>query len=296
MELRVLEYFIAIAQEKNVSAAANLLHVSQPTLSRQMMDLEKELGVTLFVRTNRGLHLSEEGKRLYKQAQEIITLTTKTKQSFKGTKDVVEGDIYIGAGETAAMQYVAKSMQSFQKKYPKVRFHLFSGNGDLITERIDKGLLDFGIVIEPIDITQYNALPLPHKDRWGILMRKDSLLAERKAITPQDLMGIPLLISDQTFVDKKMQQWMQKEESYLSIVGTYTLIYNASLLVKEGMGYVLGLDKLVETGNDSELCFRELHPTLEAKLDIVWKKSQVFSSTASLFLQYLKQEIEKNEQ
>ncbi|ALS75765.1 LysR family transcriptional regulator [Planococcus rifietoensis] len=288
MELRVLRYFIAVAKEQNISAAAKQLHLSQPTLSRQLKELEAELGTTLFERGNRKITLTEEGLFLFNKAKEIVELTEKTEANLKGTKQEIGGEVYIGGGETEAMRFIATACKELLENHSGIRFHLYSGNADDITDKLENGLLDFGIVIEPMDKQRYDYIKLPATDRWGVLMRKDSPLAQRPFIQPEDLIDKPLLISRQTAVSNEMSGWFGKNIEDLRVVGTYNLIYNAALMVEENIGYALCLDKLVNTGEDSKLCFIPLRPRLEANLNIIWKKHQVFSSAANLFLQQLR--------
>lgn len=291
MELRTLKYFLTVAKEENISKAANVLHLTQPTLSRQLMDLENELGIKLFIRGNRKVQLTDEGKLLCKRAEEIMTLVDKTEQELNHSDTIINGDIYIGGGETDAIRLIAKTAQHLQRKYPNIKYHIFSGNTDDVTERLDKGLLDFGILIEPTDLTKYEHLQIPTTDTWGLLMRKDSNLASYQTITPKDLKHIPLIISRQSLVDEAISNWLTESSKNLNIIATYNLIFNASLMVEEGMGYALCLDKLVNTTGDCELCFKPLSPPLESKLSIVWKKNQVLSKASQKFLQALKNDF-----
>lgn len=294
MELRILHYFLTVARKENISAAANYLHISQPTLSRQLMDLEKELGVTLFVRGNRKITLTPEGILFRKRAEEILDLVSKTKMEFLSSSEIISGDIYIGAGETYVMQGIAKIIREIQEEYPNIRFHLFSGNADDVTERLDKGLLDFGILIEPADTTKYNTIQLRESDTWGILMRRDSDLASKDTISPKDLWNAPLISSRQALVSNEISKWIKKDYNELNIVATYNLVYNASLLVEEGVGYAFVLDKLINTNPNSNLCFRPLEPNLESKLNIVWNKHQVFSRASEIFLKKIENSFKRN--
>lgn len=291
MEVRVLRYFLAVAREESITAAAESIHITQPTLSKQLIELEEELGKKLFSRGNRKITLTEEGMFLRKRAQEIIDLVDKTESDFNETNEVVSGDIYIGGGETDAMRLIAKTVKKLQEDCPQIRYHLFSGNADDVTERLDKGLLDFGVLIEPADIKKYDYLKLPAKDTWGILMKKDSPLAAYDSIKPENLWNIPLLCSKQSLVRNEISGWLGADFEKLNIVATYNLIYNASLMVDEGVGYALCLDKLVNTTGDSRLCFKPLEPKLQANLDIVWKKYQVFSKATKMFLERLQAEV-----
>lgn len=284
MELRVLLYFLALTREESISAAAEALHLTQPTLSRQLMDLEQELGTKLFLRGKRTITLTEEGVLLRKRAQEIADLVEKTEAEICAPGDGIGGDVYIGGGETHVMGKIAKVVKGIAGDYPDVRFHLYSGNAEDVTERLDKGLLDFGILIQPASLEKYNALRFPVVDIWGVLMRKDSPLAKKDAIRPEDLWNVPLLGSRQRLVGGDIARWIKKDYEKLHLIATYNLIYNAALMVDEGVGYALCLDNLVNTTGDSNLCFRPLEPRLEAPLDLVWKKHQVFSKAAALFL------------
>ena len=291
MEIRVLRYFLAVAKAESISKAASLLNISRPTLSRQLMNMEEELGKSLFIRGNRKITLTEEGKFLRIRAQEIIDLIDKTQSEFNTSNEIISGDIYIGGGETDAIRLIGKCAHSLQKKYPNIRYHLFSGNGDDVTDKLDKGLIDFGIVIEPFDLSKYDFIRIPQKDTWGLLMKKESPLASKDFIEPSDLLNIPIITSSQRLVESEISKWFGKDLSELNIVATYNLVYNASLLVDEGMGYALCLDKLINTTGDSNLCFRPLYPPLEASLNIIWKKYQVFSRASETFLRHLQESL-----
>lgn len=292
MELRVLRYFLAVAREETISGAAEAVHVTQPTLSRQMMDLEEELGKTLFLRGKRRISLTEEGMFLRKRAQEIVSLVEKTKSDFSAAEKDISGDVWIGGGETDAMRLIARAARGLQAVYPHISYHLFSGNAEDVAERLDRGLVDFGVFISPADLSKYDFIKLPVMDTWGVLMRKDSPLAEKQTIRPEDLFGVPLLCSRQSMVKNEISGWMGNNYEKLNITTTYNLLYNASLMVEEGVGYALCLDKIIKTSGDSSLCFRPLEPELEVGLNIVWKKYQIFSKAAAKFLEHLQREIE----
>lgn len=283
MELRVLQYFLAIAREESISGAAEYLHISQPTLSRQIKDLEDELGTTLFERGSRKITLSEDGMLLRKRAEEIVGLVNKTESEIISGKTALNGDVYIGCGETEGMTYIARAIKKVQHDHPDIKFHLHSGNAEDITERLDKGLIDFGVLIGIRDLTKYNYLKFPIKDMTGVLMRKDSPLAKLDVITAKDLIDLPLIISSQELEKQQIPEYLINNENY-HIVATYNLIYNASLMVREGVGYALGLDKLINTDCTSELCFKPLQPKAEAKIIFVWKKYQQFSKSSQYFL------------
>ncbi|BDG69607.1 LysR family transcriptional regulator [Enterococcus innesii] len=293
MELKNLTTFLAVAEKETISAAAKHLHLSQPSLSRQLMDLEKELGVTLFTRGNRKITLTEDGLLFRKRAEEIVELLEKTRSEFLSPRDTIAGNVSIGAGETYVIQLLGAIIKEIQAEYPNVKFHFFSGNADEVKERLDKGLLDFGVVISPADVKKYHSLRLPAKDTWGVLMRKDSPLAVKEVITPKDLWDVPLITSRQSLVSSELSKWLKKDLKKLTVVATYNLVYNASKLVEEGVGYGLTLDKLVNFAPDSPLCFRKLSPTLESNLDVIWKNTQVFSKASGLFLERMKEAFEE---
>lgn len=292
MELRVLQYFLAIAREQSIVRAAQSLHLSQPTLSTQIKNLEEELGKQLLIRGTKGsrkITLTEEGMILRKRAEEILDLVEKAEKEVTFTDDIVMGDIYIGTGETDAVRILAKTARALQNTYPGIHYHISSGNSTFVMERLDKGLLDFGIIFGTVDLTKYNALRLPAKDVWGVLMRKDFPLASKSAISPQDLWDKPLIISQQEDKGGKLLQWLKHPESDLNIVATYNLIFNAPLLVDEGLGYAIGFDKIINTSGNSNLCFRPLKPGLEDEMNIIWKKYQIFSKPAEKFIAKLQE-------
>ena len=286
MELRVLRYFLAVAREQSVSAAAQALHLTQPTLSRQLRELEEELGKQLLIRGNRKITLTGEGMLLRKRAEEILELVDRTEQEVTQPGDAVSGDIYIGTGETDGVRQIARAAKELQTRYAGIRFHIVSGDAVDVCERLDKGLLDFGVLLGDIDKLKYRYLELPAKDTWGVLMRRDSPLAGQDAVSPRDLRDKPLILSRQTDNKSGLYRWLGKEPEQLHTVATYNLIYNASLMVAEGMGYAFTLDKLVNT-TGSDLCFRPLEPKLELGMYLVWKKSRVFSKAAEVFLDHL---------
>lgn len=292
MEIRVLQYFLAIARMESISKAADYLHITQPTLSRQIKELEEELGKTLFIRGNRKITLTDEGMYFRKRAEEIINLVEKTEAEMAGSNDVLSGEIYIGGGETEGMRLVAKAIKRVQEEQPLIKFHLVSGNAQDVTDRLDKGIIDFGFLIEPTDLTPYDFIRLPTSNKWGILMRKDSPLAHKDFVTANDLQALPLICSSQDMITNTLAKWLGNSSKKLNIVAKYNLIYNASLLVEEGVGYAFTLDNLVSTHKDSPLCFKPLRPPLTAGHSIVWKKYQVFSKSAEFFLEVLQEEIE----
>lgn len=292
MELRVLQYFLAIAREQSIIRAAQSLHLSQPTLSTQIKNLEEELGKQLLIRGTKGsrkVTLTEEGMILRKRAEEILELVRKTEKEVTLNDDIVMGDIYIGTGETDGIRILARTAKLLQDAYPGIRYHISSGNSTFVMEQLDKGLLDFGIIFGTVDLTKYHSLKIPSKDVWGVLMPKDSPLASKEAVSPSDLWGKPLIISQQENKGGKIIEWLKRPESDLNIVATYNLIYNASLLVDEGLGYAIGFDKIINTSGNSSLCFRPFTPALEEEMNIIWKKYQVFSKPAEKFIEKLQE-------
>ncbi len=287
MELRVLRYFLEVAREENVTHAAQRLHVSQPTLSRQIKELEDELGKKLFTRSNYSIKLTEEGMLLRKRAEDILEMADKTLEEFKSLDEINGGDIHIGCAESNGIAHVIRVIKSLQKKYPRIRYHFYSSGTDAVSERLDRGLLDVAVIIQEVDLSKYNYLKVPSSDRWGLIMRKDSPLAEHSCIHLNDLMNIPLILSRQA-MREEMPRWFGETQDKLNIVATYDLLFNTSVMVREGFGYVLGFDGLVNTGPDSDICFRPLEPALESPMYIIWKKYQMFTPVASLLLEELK--------
>lgn len=293
MENRVLRYFLAIAREGSITNAASFLHVTQPTLSRQIRDLEEELGQKLFTRGSHNMTLTAEGMILRKRAEEIISMVDKTEAEFNSMENVVGGDIYIGGGETEAIRLIAEIAHDLREDYPDVHYHLYSGNSEDVTERLDKGLLDFGILIQPADISKYDYINIPAKDTWGVVMRRDSPLAEKEMIQKEDLLSVPLICSRQAISgdrkDNEFAGWFGEDFDKLDIVTTFNLVYNAAIMVEAGIGYAITIDKIANTTESSNLCFRPLEPRLDSGLNVIWKKYQVFSSAAGLFLEKLRE-------
>ncbi|MCI8615430.1 MAG: LysR family transcriptional regulator [Lachnospiraceae bacterium] len=292
MEIRVLQYFLAIAREQSIIRAAESLHLSQPTLSTQIKNLEEELGKQLLIRGTKGsrkVTLTEEGMILRKRAEEILDLVKKTENEITCSDNIIIGDVYIGAGETDGMRLLAKAAGKLKKLYPGIHYHISSGNALFVREQLDKGLIDFGIIFGAPDLTKYDALKLPSKDIWGVLMPKDSPLAGKETISPEDLYGQPLLISQQEQKEGQLSRWMKCRLSDLDIIMTYNLLFNASLLVEEGLGYAVCLDGIINTTGDSRLCFRPLTPKVEVEMYMIWKKYQIFSKPAEKFLRMMQE-------
>lgn len=297
MELRVLRYFLAVAREGSITGAADYLHLNQPTLSRQLQDLEKELGQKLFIRGSHNISLTPEGMILRKCAEEILDMVEKTENEFSSLKQEIAGEIYVGSGETDTLKSVARLIQEIRKSYPKILFNISSGIYEDIVEKIDNGLLDFGIVMQPADLSKYNVINLPDKDVWGMVMRKDAELAKKEFVTFQDMEKVPLILSRKVFrkptPDNEFFRWFNKNKDKLEIAATHTLFYNAAIMVEQGVGYMFTLNNLINTSKNSNLCFRPIEPQIEASWGLIWKKYQIFSPAAKLFLEKIQENIEK---
>lgn len=288
MEIRILRSFLTVAREQSISGAARALHISQPSLSRQIMDLEEEVGATLFLRGNRKITLTEQGMLLRKRAEQIVDLVQKTEDEMAATEEMVTGTVRIGAGETHAFQTVAQAVSALSRRYPEIRFNLFSGNAEDVMERLDKGIVDFGVLIEPYDVSKYDYVHLPIVDVWGVVMRKDSPLAALDAVQTEDLLDVPLICSRQALGGGQLSSWFKTDYGKLNLVSSYNLLYNASLLAEAGVGHVLCIDNILNTTGESTVCFRPLKPALTSQVNLVWKKYQIFSKPSELFLQHIK--------
>ena len=286
MELRVLRYFLTVVREESIVKAAEVLHVTQPTLSRQLKELEEEFGAALFIRGNRSqaLTLTDKGMLLRKRAEELIELADRTQAEMTNDDTSISGDVMIGGGESDAMRIIARAARQLQERYPLIHYHLYSGNAEDVKERLDKGLLDFGVFVQPTDLQKYEKLRLPAADRWGLIVRADSPLAVKTSLTAQELIGLPLIFSRQQRVAKAFEDWFGVSIEDLQIVATYNLAYNASLLVAEGFGHLLTLDELIPAGPESPFRFIPLMPEIDVHLDFAWKKYQIQSKAAEAFL------------
>lgn len=291
MEFRVLQYFLAVTREQNISAAAETLHLSQPTLSRQLKDLEDELGKILFVRGNRKITLTEEGMILRRRAEEIMELVKKTESEISLSDDSVAGDITIGTGESDSFRKILRVAKSIQEDYPQVHFHIKSGDTKDINEELERGLVDFGVLYGAVDESKYEFIHIPVPEKWGVLMRRDSLLAKKEAITPDDLRDKPLITSRAMHRNSFFVDWFGYNPSELNIVATYSLLFNGSLMVSEGMGYALCFDKIINVSGDGNLCFRPLEPAIDISMNVVWKKYQVMTKAADKFLTALQADV-----
>ncbi|MDO4623107.1 MAG: LysR family transcriptional regulator [Eubacteriales bacterium] len=291
MELRVLQYFLAVTREQSILGAAESLHLSQPTLSRQLKDLEEELGKQLFIRSNRRITLTEEGMILRKRAEEILSLVQKTQDEISISNEWIAGDIYIGGGESDGMRYMLKAAKKVQDEYPQVHFHMISGDKESVLEQLDHGLIDFGVLYGDFDRSKFEMLIPDYQDSFGVLMRKDDPLAAKEMIDGSDLKGKPLIISRQTYKTSMHDLALQLDlaEQDLHIAATYNLLFNGSLMVEEGMGYAICYDKIINTTGDSPLVFKPLAKQYTARPAVVWKKYQVLTKAAEKYLETFKE-------
>lgn len=285
MELRVLRYFLAVAREENITKAAALLHLTQPTLSRQLMQLEEELGVQLFRRSRYHIELTEDGMMLRRRAQELVDLAEKTTREFTMRETELMGEIAIGAGETRSMSFLSRAMVSFRERYPKVTFRIFSANADDVKERLDTGLLDMGLLTEPVDVGRYAFCRMKERDLWGVLVRMDSPLAKLSAVTPDDLSQVPLIVSGRDRVQQELGNWFGDRWEQLQIAATFNLNLNAANMVRYGVGTALSFD--LNFAFD-DLRFIPLSPTMSTGTVLVWKKDQVLTPAVEAFHEHIK--------
>ena len=276
------------AREENITKAASLLHITQPTLSRQLMQLEEELGVTLFTRSNHRIILTDDGMLLKRRAQELVSLAEKTKMEFLHDENTLAGEIAIGCGETRSMNRLAELMADFRSRYPLVRFEIHSGNVDNIKERMERGLLDLGLFVEPVDVGKYEFLRMPVKETWGILVREDSHLAELDVVRAEDLVRMPLLAASREMVQNELANWFGDYACQMEIAVTYNLVYNASVMVKKGIGAALCLE--LDSSYDG-VKFVPLSPQLKLGSVLAWKRNQMFSASTSAFIRYARSSL-----
>ena len=286
MEIRVLRYFLETAREGNMTRAAQRLFISQPTMSKQLKELEKELGTKLFVRTNYNIRLTEAGMLLRERAEDILSLVDKTEAEFKSLEEINSGDIYVGAPESESMGLFAEIVCRLQQDYPKIRCNIYSGNVQDVCEKLDKGLLDFAIVMNYVDLMKYNYLPMSTEDTWGVIMKEDDPLAAKESFSVSDLRNLPLICSKQ-WVDQEFPQWFRSDLGDVNIVATYNLPFNGAVMARAGIGYALMLNNVVHTGEGSGIVFRPLTDVPKAEMYVIWRKYQVFTPIAELLLNEL---------
>lgn len=290
MEYRILKYFLAVANEENITRASESLHISQPALSRQLMQLEEELGTKLFIRGQRNVTLTDAGMLLRRRAQEIIDLTEKTINEFQNDKNTLSGTIAIGTGEAETTRRIADLMKGFSVIYPNVKFAIYSNNADFVKERLEKGLLDLGILIEPTNLSKYEYLRLPDKERWGVLVPKDCPLSNYKSVTVNDLLGYKIFTS-QRGENEGVLNWAGEIYSKLDIYATYNLIYNAAMLVDSGLGIAFAIEGAVSLYKNPNIVFVPFSPAHFVTSVVVWKKHQPFSQAATKFIEYIKEKL-----
>lgn len=290
MEIRTLRYFLAVAREENMTRAAKLLHVTQPTLSKQLKSLEDELGKKLFTRHSFSIKLTEEGVLLRNRAEDLVEMADRIEKEFISLDDITGVDLYFGLAESYQISLLAREINTFKQDYPNLRYHITSGDTEQVVEKLDKGLLDFAVLAEIPDASKYDSLIFPEADIWGVVMPSDSPLAKKKAIRVDDLIGLPLFCSGQGW-EKDIPGWAKDKMDQLHLEGSFRLSYNASIFAKEHLGILLTFDKLVDTSADSGLVFRPLTPKLETNLYLIWKKYQTFSPIAERFMNQIRKAL-----
>lgn len=290
MELRTMRYFLAVAREENMTRAAELLHVTQPALSRQLKALEEELGKKLFTRRSFSIRLTEEGILLRKRAEDLVKMADKITAEFLALDEVLGGDVFLGLAESYQIRRLAAVIRRFKETYPGLRYHITSGDTEQVTEKLDKGLLDFAVLAQEPDTAKYHALAFPDADRWGVIMPEDCPLAKKAAVRAEDLIGLPLFCSEQGW-NHDIVRWCGSGRDLLHLEGSFRLSYNGSLFVKEGLGYLLTLEHLIDTSPGSGLVFRPLAPELTTNIYLIWKKYQVFTPIAERLLKRLQAEF-----
>lgn len=288
MEIRVLKYFLMTAREENITKAAALLHITQPTLSRQLMQLEEELGVKLFHRSRHRIILTDDGMLLKRRAEEIVSLADKTEHEFSQREENLVGELVIGSGELQSSQFLSLLLASFHKKHPQVYYEIYSGNSDNIKERIERGILDIGLLVEPVDISRYEFVRLPIKEEWGVLVNENSELAGKKSVTSKDLVNTPLIMSKRETLQKELKNWFGIYSEQIEVVASGNLLYNMAAMVKNQLGAVVTLK--LDCKYD-QLSFIPLSPRMESTTVLVWKKNQAFSPIASAFIEHSKKYI-----
>ncbi|MBQ7989584.1 MAG: LysR family transcriptional regulator [Oscillospiraceae bacterium] len=291
MEIRTLRYFLAAAREENMSRAADFLHVTQPTLSKAIRSLEDELGKQLFTRHSFSIRLTDEGMLLRNRAQDLVSMADKIEQEFVSLDDITGGELYLGLAESYQIRFLARSIKEFKKSYPNLHYHITSGDTEQIADKLDKGLLDFLVLAELPDSRKYEYIEFPESDRWGLVVPASDPLSSKERIGIGDLKDIPLFCSDQAW-NNEIRKWAENDFAQLRLEGSFRLSYNGSIFAKEGLGYLLTFDKLVNTTPESGLVFVPLYPVLETKLYISWNRHQAFTPIAERFLKHLRSSFE----
>jgi len=288
MDVRVLKYFLAVAREGNITKAADTLHVTQPTLSRQLMDLEEELGTELLLRGKRQVILTSSGILFQQRAQEIVALLEKTERDIAEHNNIVEGMVSIGCVETTASLLLPDALEAFNALYPKVQYQIYTGNGDDIRDKIDSGFVDAGILLEPVEIAKYEFIPLPYQDIWGILMRKDDPLSKKGNLRVSDIVGLPIFLSHRRIVTDEIIGWFGKMANRLNILGYHNLLTNTTPLIERGLCYAITVQGSYTIRPNANLRFVPLSPEHKTGHVMAWKKNRIFGQATSLFLEYVK--------
>ena len=292
MEIRTLRYFLAVAREENMTRAAEILHVTQPTLSKQLKALEEELGKKLFTRRSFSIRLTDEGVLLRNRAEDLVQMADKIEQEFTTLDDISGGELFPGLAESFQIRYLARVIRDLKERYPSLHYHITSGDTEQIAEKLDKGLLDFVVLAELPDSRKYEFLEFPEKDAWGLIVPAADPLASKPFVTPKDLKGLPLYCSDQSWKND-IQKWAGKEFSGLKQEGSFRLSYNGSVFAREGLGYLLTFDRLIDTSKESGLVFLPLKPRLETTLYLAWNRYQIFTPLAERFLEKVRKAFEE---
>lgn len=288
MEIRVLRYFLAVVREEGINRAAEVLHITQPTLSRQLSSLEEEVGVKLFHRGAKKITLTNEGILLRRRAEEILALVDRTERELMEQDELVEGRIVIGGGELAAMQMLPEIIETFRETYPLVTFDIFTGNADLVKEQMEKGLIDIGVLLEPVDMEKFDFIRLKGKERWVVLMRPDDPLAAKNAVSPKDLENMPLILPRRTNVQNELSNWFQDSFQEKQVLFTSNLATNSALMVQRGLAYSIVIEGSVPFWDKEKIAYRSLSPELTASSVFAWKKQQPFGLAATKFIEYMK--------
>ena len=288
MEIRNLWYFLAVAREENMTRAAETLHVTQPTLSKTMKALEDELGKKLFVRHSFSISLTEEGELLRNRAEDLVTMADKIEKEFLSLDELTGGELYFGLAESYQIRHLAKEIRLLKERYPGLRYHITSGDTEQVTEKLDKGLLDFAVICDVPDGRKYEYIAFPEGDIWGLILPADAVLAKKESIRIEDLLGLPLFASEQGW-EGDIRGWAGEHFAQLRLEGSFRLAYNASMFVREGLGYQLTFRNLVDVSEVSGLVFRPLEPKLEVKLYLIWNRYQAFTPIAERFLAQIRE-------
>lgn len=288
MEIRVLRYFLTVVREESITKASEVLHITQPTLSRQLSQMEEEVGVKLFNRGSRKITLTNEGILLRRRAEEILQLVDKTEKELIEQDEQIEGKISIGCGEIASVQLLPGLFQEFREKYPRISFDLFTATADFVKEQMDKGLIDVGLLLEPIDMERYDFIRLDIKERWVALMKPDDPLAQKEAVTAKDLASLPLILPRRMNVQSELASWFGDYYEKLNVVFTSNLSTNSAIMVNNGLAYSLVIEGAVPFWDQSKITYRPLSPSLTATSVLAWKRGQPFSAAVTKFIDYMK--------